>query len=200
MISHRYAKANDPRMGDEYNASKPTTSLLYLDANSLYPTAMCEPLPIDQFSMVDDPDAFDVTQVADDAEYGYILEIDGYMPNDKHDIFNDYPLAPEKIHVTKDMLSPFQQQHFPTNKNTEKLVPHLGRLEKYVVHYRNLKLYLQLGLQVTKIHRVIRFRQGAWLKSFMELNIEQRREADLNGDKARVGRYQYILFCSGYTF
>ena len=155
---------------------------------------MCEPLPIDQFSMVDDPDAFDVTQVADDAEYGYIMEIDGYMPNDKHDIFNDYPLAPEKIHVTQDMLSPFQQQHFPTNKSTEKLVPHLGRLEKYVVHYRNLKLYLQLGLQVTKIHRVIRFRQGAWLKSFMELNIEQRREAARNGDKARVGRYQCILF------
>ena len=77
----------------------------------------------------------------------------------------------------------------------------IGRLmKKYVVHYRNLKLYLQLGLQVTKIHRVIRFRQGAWLKSFMELNIEQRREADLNGDKARVGRYQYILFCYGYTF
>ena len=95
------------RMGDEYDASKPTTSLLYLDANSLYPTAMCEPLPIDQFSMVDNLDAFDVTQVADDAEYGYIMEIDGYMPNDKHDIFNDYPLAPEKIHVTQDMLSPF---------------------------------------------------------------------------------------------
>ena len=196
MISRRYAKANDPRMGDEYDASKPTTSLVYLDANSLYPTAMCESLPIDQFSMVDDPDTFDVTQVADDAEYGYIMEIDGYMPNDKHDLFNDYPLAPEKIHVTQDMLSPFQQQHFPTNKSTEKLVPHLGRLEKYVVHYRNLKLYLQLGFQVTKIHRVIRFRQGAWLKSFMELNIEQRREAARNGDKARVGRYQ----CNSFSY
>ena len=66
-------------MGDKYDASKPTTSLLYLDANSLYPTAMCEPLPIDQFSMVDDPDAFDVTQVADDAESAYILKIDRYM-------------------------------------------------------------------------------------------------------------------------
>ena len=59
MISHRYTKANDPGMGDEYVASNPT--LLYLDANSLYPTAMCEPLPIDQFSMIDDPEAFDVT-------------------------------------------------------------------------------------------------------------------------------------------
>ena len=193
MISHRYAKANDPRMGDEYDASKPTSTLLYLDANSLYPTAMCEPLPIDQFSMVDNLDAFDVTQVADDAEYGYILEIDANIPNRLHGKFNDYPLAPEKIRVTPDMLSPFQHQHFPTNKSTEKLVPHLGRLEKYVVHYRNLKLYIQLGLEVTQIHRVVRFRQGAWLKSFMELNIEQRREAARNGDKARVGRYQYNL-------
>ena len=193
MISHRYAKANDPRMGDEYDASKPTSTLLYLDANSLYPTAMCEPLPIDQFSMVDNLDAFDVTQVADDAEYGYVLEIDANIPNRLHGKFNDYPLAPEKIQVTQDMLSPFQHRHFPTNKSTEKLVPHLGRLEKYVVHYRNLKLYIQLGLEVTKIHRVVRFRQGAWLKSFMELNIEQRREAARNGDKAHVGRYQYIL-------
>lgn len=193
MISHRYAKANDPRMGDEYDASKPTKTLHYLDANSLYPTAMCEPLPIDQFSMVDDPDAFDVTQVADDAEYGYILEIDGNMPDRHHKTFNDYPLAPEKIRVTHDMLSPYQQQHFPTRKSTEKLVPHLGQLEKYVVHYRNLKLYLELGFEVTKVHRVVRFRQGPWLKSFMELNIEQRREAARIGDQARVGMYRCIL-------
>ena len=154
---------------------------------------MCEPLPIDQFSMVDNPDVFDAMQVADDAEYGFILEIDANIPNRLHGNFNDYPLAPEKIRVTQDMLSPFQHRHFPPNKSTEKLVPHLGRLEKYVVHYRNLKLYIQLGLEVTKTYRVVRFRQGAWLKSFMELNIEQRREAARNGDKARVGRYQYTL-------
>ena len=194
MISHRCAEANDPRMGDEYDASKPTKTLHYLDANFLSPTAMCEPLPIAQFSMEDNPDAFDVTQVTDDAEYGYILEIDGNMPDRHHKKFNDYPLAPEKIQVTQDMLSPFQLHYFPTTKSTEKLIPHLGRLEKYVVHYRNLKLYLQLGFEVTKIHRVVRFRQGAWLKLFMELNIEQRREAARNGDKARVGMYRCIIF------
>ena len=84
MISHRYAEANDPRMGDEYDASKPTKTLHYLDANSLYPTAMCEPLPIDQFSMEDNPDAFDVTQVTDGAEYAYILEFDRNMPDRHH--------------------------------------------------------------------------------------------------------------------
>ena len=84
------------------------------------------------------------------------------------------------------MLSPFQQQHFTTVKGNEKLVPHLGNLEKYVVHYCNLKSYLELCFKVTKVHRVVRFRQGPWLKSFMDLNIEKRREAARLGDKARV--------------
>ena len=73
MISHRYTKANDPHMGDEYDdASKPQKTLLYLDDNPLYPTAMCGSVPSNQFSMMDDPDVFDANQVAEDAEDGYI--------------------------------------------------------------------------------------------------------------------------------
>ena len=193
MISNRYAKANDPRMGSDYNQNMPTKTILYLDANSLYPTAMCEPLPIDEFSMVNNPESLDVMQVGDYDKYGYILEIDGYMPREKHEQFNDYPLAPEKKIVTHDMLSPFQKQHFPSTKSVKKLVPHLDKLEKYVLHYRNLKLYIELGFVVTKIHRAVRFRQGAWLKSFMELCIEKRREAALIGDKARVAIIKFIM-------
>ena len=107
-----------------------------MDANSLYPTAMCLPLPVDQFTWVDNVDSFNVTEQEDDAEYGYILEIDGETPVDKHDVFSDYPLTAEKIRVKRDMLSPFEQEHFPPGTTgTEKLVPHLGKIEKYVVHY-----------------------------------------------------------------
>ena len=180
-------------MGSDYNQNMPTKTILYLDANSLYPTAMCEPLPIDEFSMVNNPESLDVMQVGDYDKYGYILEIDGYMPREKHEQFNDYPLAPEKKIVTHDMLSPFQKQHFPPTKSVKKLVPHLDKLEKYVLHYRNLKLYIELGFKVTKIHRAVRFRQGAWLKSFMELCIEKRREAALIGDKARVAIIKFIM-------
>ena len=148
---------------------------------------MCMPLPIDQFSMVPDPDSFNVMEVADDAEYGYILEIDGFTPSGKHDLFNDYPLTPEKLRIYREKLSRFQKDNFPPGKGTEKLIPHLDSLVKYVIHYHNLKLYTSLGFIVTKIHRVIRFRQGPWLRSFMELNIDQRREAARIGDKARVG-------------
>ena len=133
MITTRYAKANCPKMGDMYDANKPTTSLLYLNANSLYPYAMCEPLPVDQFEW--ERDDIDITQVADDAEYGYILEFDLHCPVEKHSYFNDYPLAPEKKRVTLEMLSPFQQEYFPDEKGTDKLIPHLGDKTEYVVHY-----------------------------------------------------------------
>ena len=81
----------------------------------------------------------------------------------------------------------FQQEHFPSEASTEKLVPHLGSVTKYVVHYCMLKIWIRLGFKLTKIHRGIRFRQLPWLKSFMEMNIQQRREAARIGDKARFG-------------
>jgi len=84
-----------------------------MDANSLYPTAMCLPLPVDQFTWVENVDSFNVMEHDDDAEYGYVLEIDGETPADKHDLYSDYPLTAEKMRVKRDMLSPFQQEHFP---------------------------------------------------------------------------------------
>ena len=119
---------------------------------------MCESLTVDRFSMVDNPVTFDVIQVADNAEYRYILENDEYLPKDKHDTFSYYSITHDKICVTSAMLSRFQMQHFPTGKGTKKLVPNLSKPEKYVVHYRNLKLYLELEVIVTKVHCVVRFR------------------------------------------
>ena len=42
--------------------------------------------------------------------------------------------------------------------NVKKLIPNLGNKTKYVLHYRNLQLYLSLGMKLTKIHRALRLR------------------------------------------
>ena len=84
------------------------------------------------------------------------------------------------------MLSPFQQKHFPkTKSNVKKLVPNLQNKIKYVVHYRNLQLYLKLCMKLTKIHRTIKFREFPWLASSnVDYNTEKRKEAVQNKDDA----------------
>ena len=87
--------------------------------------------------------------VPEDSKLGYILEVDLEYPKELHDKHNLYPLTPEHIQVTDDMLSPLQQEHFPSIRGSvRKLVPNLHNNKKYVVHYRNLQSYVSLGMKI----------------------------------------------------
>ena len=85
-------------------------------------------------------------------------------PVDLHDLHNDYHLAPEKLKVDGDILSKYCSNI--ANKyglkvgKVSKLIPNLGEKESYVIHYKNIKLYKSLRMEVTKIRRVLKFKQS----------------------------------------
>ena len=109
---------------------------------------------------------------------GYLLEVDVQYPDKLHELYNDYPLGSEKLTVSSDVLSKYCKKIADQYKikvgDVKKLIPNLGNKTNYVVHYRNLQLYLSLGMKLTKIHRVLKFKQSDWMKNYIDFNTEKR--------------------------
>ena len=98
----------------------------------------------------------------------YLLEVDLEYPDTLHELHNDFPLALGKLEISQNMLSNYcfniANKYGIKIGGVNKLVPNLGNKSKYVVHYRNLQLYLSLGMKLTKVHRILKFKQSDWLK------------------------------------
>ena len=61
--------------------------------------------------------------------------------------------------------------------DVKKIIPNLDDKTNYVVHCRNLQLYLSLRMKVTKIHEVLKFKQSVWMKNYIDFNTEKRMNA-----------------------
>ena len=103
-IAKRYAKGNNKYMND-YDSKKPSTFISYLDKNNLYGWEMSEYLSYGRFKWLKTVDGFDVTSISEKNPIGYFLEVDLEYPDELYELCNDYPLAPEKNAVSRDMLS-----------------------------------------------------------------------------------------------
>ncbi|XP_022777903.1 uncharacterized protein LOC111319374 [Stylophora pistillata] len=162
MITKRYAKANNKYMGEKFDKSKPSSFITYLDANNLYGWAMSKSLPTGGFEWVDEKD------FGGWESFACILEVD-LLPIKKelYDYFNDYPPAPENLLIGK----------------VKKLVCTVNEKKKYIVHHETLKLYKSLGVEIGKIHRVIKFNESPWMKKYIDLNTSLRAKADNDFEK-----------------
>ena len=142
-ISKRYSKSNE------------NTDIMYWDMNNLYGTVMSfDYLPCCGFKFLSEEKikVFDLDSVPDNSLIGYILDVDLEYPNFLHDLHNDYPLCPEKIEVSYDMLSKYckdiADRYGIKVDGVKKWILSLGDKVEYVVHYRNLKYYLSLGMKL----------------------------------------------------
>ena len=133
------------------------------------------------FKWLKNVDGFGVTLISKKSQIGYILKFDVAYPDELHELYNDYPLAPEKLAVSYDMLSKdckkIAGEYETKVVDVKKLIPNLGNKTNYVVHYRNFQLYLPLGVKLTKIHRVLKFRQSDWMKKYVNFITEKRKNA-----------------------
>ena len=167
-ISKRYAEANNKYMKN-YNPDKESTYIQYLDANNLYGWAMSQQLPTHGFSWMKNITIEKVMDIMEKANHsmsnrgrkGYIFEVALEYPKKLWESHNDYPLAPEKMIVN----------------GVEKLICHFKPRKNYVVHYRNLRQYLEMGMRLTTVHRGISFYQSSWMEPYIRKNTELRKLA-----------------------
>jgi hypothetical protein len=191
MISKRFARANNPMLGPKYyDPSKPTTYIIYWDANNLYGWSMSQMLPTGGFEWV--PEAvfsqIDWKAQTKTQPIGYNILCDINMPPHLHDRWNDYPLAPDRVHINATMLSEKQMDvrqnyNLPRSAEATKLIPSLLPRRNYLCDYRNLKFYLEEGAELIKIHKVLKFNQAPWLKQYIDKNSELRKQAKNEAEK-----------------
>jgi hypothetical protein len=187
-VPHRYAKAQNKytRAEDagQLNvgaAEDDDTFIAYYDVNSSYASSLSEPLPLSDFRWLsaEEIESIDLLKVSDDSETGYLVVCDLTYPEALHDQHNDLPLAPHRVKITKNMLSPFLKDnasfhHVPSEKLMNTLYPK----ENYTLHYRTYKFYVAHGLIVKKIHKVMSFKQAPYIRPFIELNTRLRNDAN----------------------
>jgi hypothetical protein len=177
MISHRYAKANNKYM-ESYDPDVVSSYIMYLDANNLYGEAMTQKLPTGGFEWKENNT--DILNYDCEGDTGIFVEVDLHYPKELHDLHNNYPLAVESKNILKSELSPYQLNQMSRHNEThseklKKLVPNLYDKTNYVCHIKNLQYYVKNGLVITKTHRVLQFKQSAWLKKYIDFNTDQRK-------------------------
>ena len=201
FIANQLARANHAGLGEHFDILKAISYIFMVDCNNQYGWAMSQYLPTGGFKWMDEKTLVEWEEFMkaqkDEQEKGYFLEVDLEYPEELHDTHDTFPCAPEHVRIEKDMLSDYQKElgeKLEVKYGGEKLCLTLNDKEKYVLHYRNLKQYLELGLKLKKVHRVLQFDQSPWLKPYIELNTELRRNATckFDEDQAKLMNNSYF--------
>ena len=136
---------------------------MYLDADSLYGTAMMKHLPIGNFKWLK-PDTFTEESIKNIdlcGKHGYLFEVDIKYPKELHKLHRDLPFLAESKIINK----------------SKKLVTTCEDKKNYVVHITALQQALKHGLILEKIHKVIQFEQKEWMSEYIMLNVNKRKQS-----------------------
>lgn len=199
LLNRRYKRANKELVG--YKPHQPQNYILPLDAINLYGCILCSALPMCNFSWLsrDETENFDISNIPPDSEVGYILEVDLDYPENCMDAHENFPLAPEHLTLTYDHLSPYAKElcdrlNLRGVYPCKKLIPNFHAKQNYITHYMNLQFYIEQGLVLRKIHRVLAFTQRPFLKNYIVFNNEKRKQSANAFEKAFFKKLNNAFF------
>ena len=186
QVANPWAQANHEGIEKHFDREVQRAYIALFDCNNQYGWAMSQYLPTHGFKWMkletECPKFWTnfVLEQEDCQDTGYFFELDLEYPKKLHKIHDQYPLAPEHLEIKEEMLSDFQKKlgnDLDVKVGGSKLCLTLLDKEKYICHYRNLKLYLKKGMKIKKVRRVLEFQQAAWIKPYINLNTRLRQEA-----------------------
>ena len=131
---------------------------------------MCQKLQVNGFEWVKKLSKFDecfLKNQDENSDKGYFLGVDVEYPKHLFSFHSNLPFSPERKKIEK----------------CNKFICDFHDKKNYVVHLKTLKQSLNHGLILKKMHRVIQFNQKAWLKPYIDMNTELRKEAKTDFEK-----------------
>ena len=178
------------------DSSESNKTLWYIDANNLYGCAMMKNLPYKDFEYFETSlDEGETTlqrilNTPDNIDHGYYIayllilfaiDIDINGTNSCKDRTEKLALMPHKREINDNDLG--YRERGKGRARTEKFISDQNNKKEYMVHYRMLKFYVKMGLRVTKIHRVIKFKQDYICRDYLQNSTNKRATAKTEAEK-----------------
>lgn len=196
MIPHREFKANNPLLPKDYDPSKDTWHIIYIDANGLYSSIMNLKLPYKNLHWVNlkNLNSNKIDNIIESYKHtdnvGYFFEVDLIYPDGIKEKTKYFPLAPEHKIVSRDMLSPFskmlQDKIGAKNDKVPKLLSTQFDKFNYVCHIENLQFYLGMGMKLAKVHKILQFQQKDFIRPYIEFCMMQRNKESTSPDERNM--------------
>ena len=103
-----------------------------------------------------------------------IYEVDISIPKELHYKFKDYPLSSEIKSIPENNLSEYQiylnnKLNIKYNEKDKKLILDLSTKKNYKTYYKNLEYYMQLGIKIDKVHKILTFNEKPFLRKYIDL-------------------------------
>ena len=155
-------------------------TIWYIDANNLYGYAMMQKLPYRDFQFT--TTTLDtILNTPDDSNHGYYIVCDIDYTNECKERTEQLALMPNKRKINDNELGYRERDGGKARsakrlQRSEKLILDQNNKTEYMVHYRMLKFYVKMGVKVTKIHRVIKFKQDYICRDYIQNNTNQKEQ------------------------